>query len=300
MPTDQPAVIDPAPVRAAAAAAPDPRDWIGRVEERSGALPPELALLMAGALGHPASAPVATHDGAPMPPLWHWAAFPEVAPLDGLGPDGHPRLGGFLPPMPFPRRMWAGGRVIFDGTLAVGERLHRRSQILNVAFKTGATGDMAFVTVLHEVTGTRGGRLREEQDLVYLPMPERFSPPRPVPAPDAPLFAEPVLMGPVRLFRYSAATMNGHRIHYDRSYAREVEKYPELVVHGPMQATLLIEAGCRHAGRAPLRFSYRGVHPMFDTAPLRLMGSRAGTGAMDLCTVAEAGHQGMQARLEWE
>lgn len=296
MPNDLSAVIEADPMSEPV----DPKAWVGRVETRSGGLSPDVAMMLAAALGHRAAAPVATHAGAPMPPLWHWAAFPEFVPLSGLGQDGHPKLGGFLPPLPFPRRMWAGGRVSFTGGLTMGERLRRRSEILSVEFKTGATGDMAFVKVLHEVTGERGGAIREEHDLVYLPMPTAFRPPRPIPAPDTSQFTEELETGPVRLFRYSAATSNGHRIHYDRPYAREVEKYPDLVVHGPMQATLLIEAGCRHANRRPARFSYRGVHPVFDDTPLRLTGVTAGPAAMDLCTVAAAGHQGMQARLEWE
>lgn len=296
MPNDLSAVIEADPMSEPV----DPKAWVGRVETRSGGLSPDVAMMLAAALGHRAAAPVATHSGAPMPPLWHWAAFPEFVPLSGLGQDGHPKLGGFLPPLPFPRRMWAGGRVSFTGGLTMGERLRRRSEILSVKFKTGATGDMAFVKVLHEVTGERGGAIREEHDLVYLPMPTAFRPPRPIPAPDTSQFTEELETGPVRLFRYSAATSNGHRIHYDRPYAREVEKYPDLVVHGPMQATLLIEAGCRHANRRPARFSYRGVHPVFDDTPLRLTGVSAGPAAMDLCTVAAAGHQGMQARLEWE
>jgi 3-methylfumaryl-CoA hydratase len=296
MPNDLSAAIEADPMSDAL----DPLAWVGRVETRTGSLSPEFAMMLSGALGHPAAAPVAIHAGAPLPPLWHWAAFPEVVPLDRLGQDGHPKLGGFLPPLPFPRRMWAGGRISFDGGLLIGERLKRRSEILSVEFKTGATGEMAFVKVLHEVRGERGGAIREEHDLVYLPMPTTFRPPRTIPAPDAPIFSETVETGPVRLFRYSAATCNGHRIHYDRTYAREVEKYPELVVHGPMQATLLIEAGCRHADRPPARFSYRGVHPVFDDAPLRLMGVAAGDRGMELCTVAAGGHQGMQARLEWE
>lgn len=294
MPNDLSAVIEADPMSEIL----DPRAWIGRVELRVGGLPPELAMLMAGSLAHPASAPVATHPGAALPPLWHWAAFPEVMPLEGLGNDGHPRLGGFMPPVPFPRRMWAGGRVTFAGQLTVGERLQRRSEITRVDYKTGASGDMALVTVRHQIRGEHGGTVDEDHDLVYLPMPTAYRPPRTIPAPANPQFDETVEMGPVRLFRYSAATMNGHRIHYDRSYAREVEKYPDLVVHGPMQATLLLEAGIRHSGRRPVRFSYRGVHPVFDSAPLRLTGTRDDTG-MDLCTVAEGGHQCMQARLDW-
>ncbi len=296
MPNDLSAAIEADPMSETL----DPRAWVGRVETRSGALSPDLATMLAGALGHPAAAAVAVHAGAPMPPLWHWAAFPDCPPLDRLGPDGHPRLGSFLPPVPLPRRMWAGGKVAFEGRIAIGERLRRRSEITGVEFKTGTAGEMAFVTVRHEVEGEGGGRIREVQDIVYLPMPAAFRPPRAIPAPEAPQFVEEVETGPVRLFRYSAATVNAHRIHYDRDYAREVEKYPALVVHGPLQATLLVEAGVRHAGRQPVRIAHRGVHPMFDTDPLRLMGVARPEGGLALCTVAPGGHQGMQVVMEWE
>jgi len=276
------------------------RASVGRVETRTGTLSPELAAMLAGALGHPAAPHPAVHAAAPLPPLWHWAAFPDLVPLTALAGEGHPRRGGFLPALPFDRRMWAGGRLWFSGTIAIGEPLTRRSEILSVDFKSGSTGEMAFVRVAHLVTGqTGGGTIREEHDIVYLPIPDRFRPPRAVPAPAAPLFDEAVDCGPLRLFRYSAATWNAHRIHYDRDYTREVEKYPALVVHGPLQATLLMEAAVRHAGRLPVRYSYRGVHPVFE-GPVRLQAVAAGDSALDLCTVAPEGHQGMQARFDWE
>ncbi|MFN3970234.1 MAG: MaoC family dehydratase N-terminal domain-containing protein [Gemmobacter sp.] len=273
--------------------------WIGRVEVRDGALTPELAGMLMGALGHPSAAQPAIHTGAPMPVLWHWAAFPEFVPLAQIATDGHPQRGGFLPPLPFDRRMWAGGKLSFKGRFAVGERITRRSEILGVDFKTGATGNMAFVRVGHDLKGEGGGAIREEQDIVYLPIPDSFRPPRAIPAPAEPLFCEELEAGCVRLFRYSAATYNAHRIHFDRDYARDFEKYPGLVVHGPMQATLLMEAAMRHTGHAPARFSFRGVHPMFD-GRVRLMAEADGAAALKLCTVAEAGHQGLQARFEWE
>lgn len=287
------------PLAGTAATPEEARAWVGRVETREGALTPELAGMLMGALGHPAAAQPGTHTGAPMPLLWHWAAFPDFVPIRDIATDGHPELGGFLPPLPFNRRMWAGGKLAFHRGFAVGEKIVRRSEILSVEFKTGSTGDMAFVRVGHDLKGQGGGAIREEQDIVYLPIPDRFHAPRAIPAPVAPLLDEEVEVGPARLFRYSAATYNAHRIHYDRDYAREVEKYPGLVVHGPMQATLLIEAAVRHTGRAPARFSFRGVHPMFDGS-LRLQAEPAGDGALALCTVAPEGHQGLQARFEWE
>ena len=287
-----------APLHGTAATPEQARAWVGRVETREGALTPDLAGMLMGALGHPSAPQPATHTGAPMPFLWHWAAFPDFVPIAGIAADGHPKRGGFLPPLPFDRRMWAGGKLAFRGRFAIGERITKRSEILSVEFKTGTTGDMAFVRVGHDLRGQGGGAIREEQDIVYLPIPDAFRAPRAIPAPEAPLFDEAVEVGPVRLFRYSAATWNAHRIHYDRDYARETEKYPGLVVHGPMQASLLMEAAMRHTGRAPARFSFRGVHPMFDGS-LRLMAQAEGA-ALALCTVAAQGHQGLQARFEWE
>lgn len=273
--------------------------WVGRTETREGRLSPEFAGMLMGALGHPCAPQPPIHTGAVMPVLWHWAAFPEFVPIAGIATDGHPKLGGFLPPLPFNRRMWAGGKLAFKGRFAVGETISKRSEILSVDFKQGTTGDMAFVRVGHDLRGEGGGAIREEQDIVYLPIPDAFRAPRAIPAPEAPLWDEEVEVGPVRLFRYSAATYNAHRIHYDRDYAREVEKYPGLVVHGPMQATLLMEAAMRHTGTAPTHFSFRGVHPMFD-GTLRLQAEADGPNALKLCTVAPGGHQGLQARFDWK
>jgi 3-methylfumaryl-CoA hydratase len=284
----------------AAIPAANPRDWVGRVEERTGALPEPLAGMLGAALSHPSAPAPEVGTGAPLPPLWHWAAFPDTAPMSALGADGHPAQGRFLPPLPQPRRMWAGGALAWRGALTIGEPLRRRSEILSVTEKRGGSGPMVFVQVRHDIVGAAGA-VEETQDIVYLDIPEEFRPPRPIPAPEAPDFAETVPMSPARLFRYSAATFNAHRIHYDLAYARGVEKYPGLVVHGPMQASLLLEAACRHAGAPPRRFAFKGVHPMFHDRSLRLMGSRRrGTGMLDLCTAAEDGPRGLQASMEWD
>ncbi len=276
---------------------PPATDWIGRTETRAGCLTAELAGMLASCLCHPA-APMADHRvGAPMPALWHWAAFPEFLPVDALGADGHPPLGGFLPPLPYARRMWAGGDVRLSGQLTIGEPLERSSEILSVTEKDGGAGPMVFVSVRHRTAGA-AGQIDEVQDIVYLDIPPEFRPPKQRPLPEALAFDEAVPMSEIRLFRYSAATFNSHRIHYDLRFAREVEKYPALVVHGPMQATLLIEAGQRHVGAPATRFRYRGVHPMFHDHALRLTGWQDGS-ALALGTAHPDGFLGQTATMEW-
>jgi 3-methylfumaryl-CoA hydratase len=244
-------------------------------------------------------APETVEPGLGLPVLWHWAAVQPTVPMDELGPDGHPRLGGFLPPVDLGRRMWAGSRAEFLAPMEVGETVSWRSEIRDIQEKHGKAGRMVFVTVGHEVAGRAGVAVREEQDIVYLPMPDRYRPPEPKPAPESGDFDVSVAIDTPRLFRYSAATFNAHRIHYDRNYATGVEKYPGLVVHAPLQATLLLGQAVRHMGSVPRHFRFRGVHPMFDTHDLRLIGVQDGR-ALELCTAASEGHQGLQARADWE
>lgn len=279
----------------------DGADWIGRREVRWGALTPELAGMLNAAVSHDLSVERDTRAGARLPNLWHWAAFPEFVVLAELGRDGQPAPGGFLPPLPFARRMWAGGHLRFSGELRIGEQLRRRSEIASIIEKTGAAGPMVFVTVNHAVEGENGAFIEERQDIVYLDIPDRFTSPKKLPVPDDLLFDETLPMNEARLFRYSAATFNAHRIHYDLPYARDVEKYPALIVHGPMQATMLIEAAKRHTDRKPRSFSFRGSHPMFHDHALRLVGRPdPDAHAIDLGTAAPDGHLGMQARMDWD
>jgi 3-methylfumaryl-CoA hydratase len=273
--------------------------WIGKQEVRSAEIAPALIAMLGATVDADWDAGAGTRPGSVLPPLWHWVVFPPQVPMSGLGPDGHPRLGGFLPDLGLARRMWAGGALEFHRPLHLGERLTQASTLTNVVEKTGAAGRMVFVTVAHELSGEDGLAISERQDIVYLAIPDRYTPPKAQPAPDNPTFDHLVPMTETRLFRYSAATFNAHRIHYDLPFAREVEKYPGLVVHGPMQATLLMGAAVRHRGRAPDRFSFRGVHPMFHFHDLRLIGVEDGA-RMTLATAAPEGHQGLQATADWD
>jgi 3-methylfumaryl-CoA hydratase len=266
--------------------------WIGRTETAEDTITPRQTRQMAATLD--AAAP----DGV-LPLLWHWMGWQPETPMAGLGPDGHPARGGFLPPVPLERRMWAGGRLTFHAPLAVGAPMHRRSEILKVSEKTGTTGRMVFVTVGHAVTGPQGLAVTEEQDIVYVAMPDRFSPPAPQLAPEGAAWAEPVAMDTVRMFRFSALTFNAHRIHFDLPYAQQVEKYPGLVVHGPMQAMLLMAAAIRHRGTLPASFRFRGVRPLFHADTLTLTGWPEADGKQALGVVTEGGVITMQADIGW-
>ena len=175
----------------------------------------------------------------------------------------------------------------------------RRSEIVNVVEKTGSAGPMVFVTLRHLIRQSGVDCVTEEQDLVFVAIPDRFTPPAPVPLPADPLWREGVAMDAVRLFRFSAVTFNGHRIHYDLAYATGVEHYPGLVVHGPYQALLLADAAVRHHGNPPARISYRGVRPAFHTDPLQIVGLSQNGAALRLCTANPGDLQCMQAEVSW-
>lgn len=270
--------------------------WIGRGETETGGISVQLASMLHATLGAPRDA--APNFGDALAPLSHWCAFPPAVPMSELGSDGHPGLGGFMPPVRLDRRMWAGGSLRLRSPIRVGETLDRRSSVRNVTEKTGASGPMVFVTIDHAIYGETGLAIEERQDIVYLPIPDRFAPPRKQQMPETPAFERRYEMPETLLFRYSAVTFNAHRIHYDLNYAREVEHYPGLVVHGPLQATLLMQAACTHRGRAPDFFEFRAVHPMFGGTPLDIAAVDE-DGVLQLYS-GQNGHQGMQATAIWE
>ena len=204
------------------------KTWIGRTEEATDTLTVRLADAFAATLDRADT--YAEGDEAPL--CLHWCLAPPTVPESATGPDGHPARGGFLPPVPLPRRMWAGGKLTFHAPLQVGDTVARRSRIDDVALKTGRSGTLCFVTVMHEIVSPRGTAIEERQDIAYreiTPTGPLAAPSEPGPEPDV---AEHFEASPLLLFRYSALTFNGHRIHYDRTYAVEEELYPGLVVHG--------------------------------------------------------------------
>ncbi len=235
--------------------------------------------------------------GDPLPPLWHWLYFLPQVRQSELGEDGHPRRGGFLPPVPLPRRMWAGGRFEWMKPLRVGDQATRRSTITSVQHKRGRSGDLMFVTVRHEISNQDGLCLTEEHDIVYREEPRPGDPvPTPTVAPTDATWERSLVPDDVLLFRYSALTFNGHRIHYDRRYVTEVEGYPGLVVHGPLIATLLLDLLNRNAPeRRIARFEFRAVRPTFDGNPLYVRGNPGANNEVRLWANDHEGYLTMQA-----
>jgi itaconyl-CoA hydratase/mesaconyl-C4 CoA hydratase len=239
--------------------------WLGNTVHSEDRIAPLLVERLAATLGTPRPRP-----GGALPALWHWAFFQPAEDEAALGSDGHPARGGFLPPAKGRIRMWAGGRLTFQRPLNVDSTTVRDSKIIDIQEKQGRSGALLFVTVRHDYSQNGETAFTEEQDIVYRePSAPRLSLDRPVPAAD---WSKTITPSPVLLFRYSAVTFNGHRIHYDWPYANSAEGYPGLVVHGPLIATLLFGAFTRARPDAYVQsFSFRSLRPLiapkaFDVA----------------------------------
>lgn len=277
----------------AAEPAAEPAAWIGRQRQVAETLDAPRARAMQAALDRaPTLAP-----GDPLPAAWHWLYFWDPAPASALGRDGHPALGDFLPPVALPRRMWAGGRLAFHRPLVLEAEATRTSTVQDVQEKRGRSGRLLFVTVRHEIADPEGPAWVEEQDIVYRGAPsDAAAPPR---ASAAAEWQRAVTVDPVLLFRYSALTFNGHRIHYDRTYARETEGYGDLVVHGPLLATLLLDLLAREAGWAlPAAFRFRATAPLLVGEPASLNARADGAAGAELWVAGPDGRQCMTATAE--
>jgi len=275
----------------------DLKDWIGRSETVSDIATATPYAALSATLDRPPERPAA---GTVLPPLWHWLYFLPLHKLSEIGPDGHARRGGFLPPVPLPRRMWAGSRLEFHRPLRIGDEIRRVSTIEDVSEKAGRSGPLVFVKVRHEIMrgGEAGVALTEWHDIVYREARrpgEVEAPPQPAPA--AAAWQRELVPDDVLLFRYSALTFNGHRIHYDRRYVTEIEGYPGLVVHGPLIATLLLDLLCRERPEAGLAsFRFKALKPAFDGRALRLHGApQAGGKSVALWAQDDEGWLAMEA-----
>ena len=275
------------------------QEWIGKTETRTDIVTAAPVAALAATLDIERPGP---RPGDPLPPLWHWLYFLPFHRQSELGPDGHAKRGGFLPPVDLPRRMWAGGRVDFHRPLRIGENITRVSRIADVKFKEGRSGRLVFVLVRHEISDPDGLAITEEHDIVYRDHPRPGDAvPSPQPAPSDAAWERIIHPDDVLLFRYSALTFNGHRIHYDRRYVTEVEGYPGLVVHGPLIATLLVDLVRVYLPAAVVtRFEFRAVSPIFDTGPFTVAGRLKDERTIDLWAKNAAGALAMTAAAAYK
>ncbi len=251
----------------------NPKEWIGKSETVEDVATATPYAALSATLDREAVRPA---GGTPLPALWHWLYFLPLYQLSEVGPDGHAKRGGFLPPIPLPRRMWAGSQLQFLKPLCIGDALSRTSTIEDVTEKSGRSGPLVFVKVRHEIR--RGDEkeiaLVEYHDIVYREAPNPGdAATKPKAAPSRSSWERRWVPDDVLLFRYSALTFNSHRIHYDRRYVTEVEGYPGLIVHGPLIATLLLDL-LRHQlpDAVVTSYEFRAVRPLFDLHPFFVCG----------------------------
>ncbi len=273
------------------------RQWIGKHETIEETISAEPLRRLRAILD---LEPEAITEGDEIPPLWHWVYFLKPVRASELGRDGHAVLGDFMPPVPLPRRMWAGGKVIFNAAIRVGEIARRESRVRDVRLKKGRTGKLCFVEVEHCFFVGTEMRFSEIHNLVYRDVKRAGEndtlPPE---APKNAQWTQKVIPSPTLLFRYSALTFNGHRIHYDRDFCRQQEGYPGLVFHGPLTATLLLQlASGNNPGKAIAAYEFRAYSPLFDNAPFTLNGRMDGIGAELWASNAE-GRLAMKASVSF-
>ena len=250
----------------------DFKDWLGRSETKTAVINARQAELMAATFDMDIP-----KEGMPLPACWHWAWFNDAKPHSELGRDGHPKRGGnaLLPPITLPRRMWAGGNIEFLKPIIVGKEITKKSTIEKIAEKSGTTGALCIVAILHELSDGNELCIKEQQNLVFREDPKSTSlkntPPTP---PEGAQLSKEITPDPVTMFRYSALTFNGHRIHYDVDYARDVEGYDGLVFHAPLTATLLLGLAKKIAGTEIPNFKYRATAPLFGHQAFSIHGKK--------------------------
>lgn len=267
------------------------QSWIGRSEEASDLITPRLVASYEATF----SPHLAPYPQGEAPLALHWCLAPPISPMAALGPDGHAAKGKFLPPVPLPRRMWAGGRIEIITPLRTGDEVTRRSAISDVSYKDGRTGPLCFVAVDHELVTARGVALRERHNIVYREATQPSSEPPAAAAEPRPAdLAWTVEADPVLLFRYSALTFNGHRIHYDQPYVTGVEGYAGLIVHGPIQATLIMNIIATLSGGEPIRLDYRGLAPLIAGEAFQVKAKRLPDGAIAAWTEGADGRVRME------
>ncbi|WP_210604192.1 FAS1-like dehydratase domain-containing protein [Brevibacterium oceani] len=276
------------------------QDWVGRTSTVTEVADGQRAARLSSLLGREGD------ERAPLFPLGHWLHFSEDdVPMSELGADGHVKLGGFMPPVPLSRRMWAGSALEFHTPILPGQQLERTTTIESITEKTGSTGPLCFVKLRHEVyadgvlaTTDRHTIVYREATSVTVGSAAALPPRADSPVPDGWDWATSVRPNEVMLFRYSALTFNSHRIHYDYPYVTEVEGYPGLVTHGPLTATLLLDAFMtNHPEETVTGFDFRAKSPLFANEQIHLVGKPVGAGTYELQAVAPNGEAAIAASV---
>ena len=275
------------------------QDWVGRTTTATETADGERAARLATLLGHDGD------QAAPLFPLGHWLHFSEDdVPMSDLGADGHAALGGFMPPVPLPRRMWAGSKLEFHAPIQPGQRIERTTTIESITEKIGSTGPLCFLVLSHEITADGNPATTDRHTIVYreatsAPEGSAAKPPRPdSPVPEGWDWTRSLRPNGVMLFRYSALTFNSHRIHYDHPYVTEVEGYPGLVTHGPLTATLLLDAFMStHPEAAVAEYRFTAKSPLFANEQLHLVGRETEPGTHELQAIAPGGKTAIAATV---
>lgn len=270
----------------------DYQDWIGRRNERTDTVTPRLIAEVSATLA-------GLIEARPVPLGLFWALCPDIFAPDDLGRDGHPKTGLVLPKLPLPRRMWAGGELRLHGELKPGDTVTRVSVIEKIVAKDGASGPLGFVTLRNKYVVEGVALIEERQDIAYREDARAAgsaAAPQSAPELGAPRAYQALTPNATLLFRYSALTFNGHRIHYDRPYAMEVEGYQGLLVHGPLQAILMLNLATRVLGGMPARFTYRGVAPLICDLPVRVEAHDGEAGSLNLRVRVDGGPMTMAAQ----
>jgi len=264
------------------------KEWEGKQETAQD----DITLFPARALAAALDRDWEPKKGESLPAFWDWMYFLPTPKAKDTGKDGHPDKGGFLPPVPLPRRMWAAGDYELIAPLEIGKSATRVSTIESVELKQGASGTLVFVNVRHDTYQNDQKCISQVQNIVYREQvsgPSQLPPGKP--SPNDAQFQQDVLITPVLLFRYSALTYNGHRIHYDRDYTRNEEFYPDLIVHGPLLVTLLLNLQHSVLPERTIRhFSFRAMRPTFDRETFSIAGKLDG----DLLNLWSADHEAYQ------
>ena len=273
-------------------------EWIGKSENRSDSMAPEQLQRFEAMLNRD---PHSITSNKELTPCAHWTYFTPMDMHSNIAVDGHARKGDFLPPVELPKRMWAGGKILFKKPLLTGIPAEKKSTITAIDEKEGSTGKLCFVTIRHQISAKGSVAIDEVQQIVYREESEKGAHPiRTQPLDIDPDWKKTTKPDTVLLFRFSALTFNTHRIHYDQDYVRNVEGYPNLVVHGPLLLVLMLDAfKAKHDGKVIEDIEYKAVGPIYLDEQITICGKSVDNHRVELRAIGSDGNMAMKATVNW-